>query len=173
MAAGERLPRPLPRVLERSETPGRLREPRSVCPQGPLSPSSSQNCWQLLIAPALEITSLIRTVSALRCRGGIRGGPAKRPCSSQQGRLCLLPLWMSLQCHRVPRGCWKEGAGSFVGSQGTEHAASAQPEHLSPQQATPSGPCCCLQRFGRASVGSRGLGTALPAPSPPNGARWF
>lgn len=161
---GEQLLQP----LDCSETPVWLREQLSVCPQGPLSPSSSQNCWQLLIAPCLQITFPIgRTVSDLSCRDGIRGGTSKAPCSSQGGRSCLLPLWMSLQCHRVPGGGWKEGAGSYVGSQGTKHAASPQPQHLSLQQATPSEPRCCLQHFGRVSVGSRGLGAALPAPSPP------
>lgn len=75
VAAGEQLPQPLPRVLDRSETPVRLREQLSACPQGPLSPSSSQNCWQLLIAPCLEFTFPIgRTVSDLSCRDGIGGG---------------------------------------------------------------------------------------------------
>lgn len=168
VAAGEQLPQPLPRVLDRSETPVRLREQLSACPQGPLSPSSSQNCWQLLIAPCLEFTFPIgRTVSDLSCRDGIWGGTSKAPRSSQGGRSCLLPLWMSLRCHRVPGGGWKEGAGGCVGSQGTKYAASPQPEHLSPQQVTPSEPHCCLQHFGRVSVGSRRLGAALPAPSPP------
>lgn len=88
VAAGEQLPQPLPRVLDRSETPVRLREQLSACPQGPLSPSSSQNCWQLLIAPCLEFTFPIgRTVSDLSCRDGIGGGDQQSALQLSGGQI--------------------------------------------------------------------------------------
>lgn len=108
---GEQLPQP----LDCSETPVWLREQLSVCPQGPLSPSSSQNRWQLLIAPCLEITFPIgRTVSDLSCRDGIRGGVGDQQSALQLSGGQIVPaapvdVTSVPPCPRrgLEGGCWQ------------------------------------------------------------------